>query len=210
MAETQGTRVSRWKAAGEALRGFRAAGEAIVASHELKRSSEKDAQSRRRAKALDDERAARAAPLHFGDVVCLSALSAAGRPDGWLRADGLVVNRVELARGGEYAARDFASCLFRVCPALQFEASAELERASRAYDRVGPDELARLREMREAEAAKNARTLAQLARAGASAGARAARRPVKYGDDVQLRPRHARAHPTLVSMPRRASIYGNT
>ena len=73
-----------------------------------------------------------------------------------------------------------------MCPALQFEASAELERASRAYDRVGPDELARLREMREAEAAKNARTLAQLARAGASAGARAARRPVKYGDDVQL------------------------
>ena len=92
MDETQAPppKASKWKKAGDALRGFKAAGEAIIATHEMQQTPEKkDAQLRRRAKALDDERAARAAPLHFGDIVCAAVFVSKHRfqfqHDGWKR-----------------------------------------------------------------------------------------------------------------------------
>lgn len=132
--EEKPTKTRRWSniAQGHTLK---TAGESIIAGINLSdamgggNTAQRPPSSARRTAATESTQLE---PVYFGDVVCFGALMGGSNHDGWLRAEGLMVDRVELSRSGSRGqnATNFDFCQFRICPALQHEASDELARVS--------------------------------------------------------------------------------
>ena len=129
--EEKPTRTGRWNNIRQG-NTLKTAGESIIAGINLSNAmgGGNTAQRPSSARRTAATESTQLEPVHFGDVVCFGALMGGSNHDGWLRAEGLMVDRVELSRSGSRGqnATNFDFCQFRICPALQHEASDELAR----------------------------------------------------------------------------------